>query len=616
MSGLGWTLKRLGAMGPAELAHRARTVLRDRLAPPGYARLTPAEAATRLFREPAALDPARAAAIARVDRGVPGFAPTLAEARELLGGRWSLFGRPVQLDDPPRWRRNYASGAEWPDLPATQLDYRTADAARAPKYVWELGRLTFLPTLALATRLSGDPAYAERALAWLADWTAKNPLGRGIHSTSGIEMAVRVITVTWTAALLGPEHARDPRLAPALGLVGQQALYCRDHLSLGSSANNHLIAEYAAMVVAGSLLPGLRGGDALARRGIAGLERETLSQFHSDGVNGEQAFGYLPFVWELLLAGFVAGGAAGLTVSETVRDRLHASLLFARAIRLADGTAPHVGDEDDGRVLLASEGWSRLELVGNALAAWLDKPGLAAGSQELALLLTGHAAPAPRPAADGTFEFPEGGYTLWRAGRLTALLDHGPLGLGTIAAHGHADALAFELFDGATPLIVDPGTGAYQEEPEVRDRFRGTPWHSTVSFAGRSQSERLGPFLWGERAQTVSGENGWTCLWASGERHTRRVSIGSRRVFVVDRVSGKGAELHFALPPGAEVAIEGTVAELRCGDSELRIEGEGIAPWRLEPIEVATRFGVRAPALRLVAAILGDGCRTTLELLD
>ncbi len=163
---------------------------------------------------------------------------------------------------------------------------------------------------------------------------------------------------------------------------------------------------------------------------------------------------------------------------------------------------------------------------------------------------------------------------------------------------------------------MDPGTGAYQEEPEVRDRFRGTPWHSTVSFAGRSQSERLGPFLWGERAQTVSGENGWTCLWASGERHTRRVSIGSRRVFVVDRVSGKGAELHFALPPGAEVAIEGTVAELRCGDSELRIEGEGIAPWRLEPIEVATRFGVRAPALRLVAAILGDGCRTTLELLD
>jgi hypothetical protein len=616
MSGLRWTLKRLGAMGPAEIAHRARTALRDRLAPPAYARLAPGEAATRLFGAPPAVDPARAAAIAHVDRGAPGFAPSLAEARALLEQRWTLFGRPVQLDHPPRWRRNYASGAEWPDLPASQIDYRDSDAAHAPKYVWELGRLTFLPTLALAARLTGDGAYAERALDWLADWTAGNPLGRGVHSTSGIEMAVRVITVSWTAALLGPERAGDPRLAPALGLVGQQALYCRDHRSLGSSANNHLIAEYAAMAVAGALLPGLRGAGALARAGVAGLEHETLSQFHADGVNAEQAFGYLPFIWELLLAGFTAGEAAGLRASEPVRERLRDSLQFARTIRLPDGSTPHVGDEDDGRVLLASEGVSRLDLVGNALAAWLQAPGLSDGAQELAQLLCGRAAPAPRGVAEGMFEFPHGGYTVWRAGRVTALLDHGPLGLGAIAAHGHADALSIALYDGATPLILDPGTGAYQEEPAVRDRFRGTPWHSTVSFGGRSQSEPLGPFLWGDRPEMLHGVNGWTCLWPSGERHTRRVSIGARRLFIVDRVAGQGAELHFALAPGAEVAIEGTIADLRVGDSEARIEGEGIGPWRLEPIEVAPRFGTRLPAQRLVAAIQGEGCRTTIQLED
>src|SRR5262249_47977463 len=149
-------------------------------------------------------------------------------------------------------------------------------------------------------------------LAWLADWTARNPLGRGIHHTSGIEMGLRVIAVTWTAALLDPPHTQDPRLAPALALAAQQALHCRDHRSLGSSANNHLIAEYAAMTVAGSLLKGLRGGEGLARRGLAGLEHEALRQFHEDGVNAEQAFGYLPFVWELLLTGFAAAEAAGL----------------------------------------------------------------------------------------------------------------------------------------------------------------------------------------------------------------------------------------------------------------------------------------------------------------
>ena len=34
MSGLGWKLRRLSAMGPAEMAHRARIALRDRVAPP------------------------------------------------------------------------------------------------------------------------------------------------------------------------------------------------------------------------------------------------------------------------------------------------------------------------------------------------------------------------------------------------------------------------------------------------------------------------------------------------------------------------------------------------------------------------------------------------------
>ena len=48
-----------------------------------------------------------------------------------------------------------------------------------------------------------------------------------------------------------------------------------------------------------------------AREGLAGLEREALRQIHADGVTAEQAFGYLPFVWELLLSAEVAGEASG-----------------------------------------------------------------------------------------------------------------------------------------------------------------------------------------------------------------------------------------------------------------------------------------------------------------
>lgn len=616
-----WRLRRLRAMSAAEILARARAALRDRFAPPEYARLSPTSAAARLFPGGEPLAGTRLAAFGRVPEARAEFAPVLEAAGELAAGRWNLFGRAVTLADPPRWNRNPLSGAEWPDAPAAALDHRRADLAGGAKFTWEQGRLTFLPTLALAARLSGDDAPAREALRWLEDWTLRNPLGHGIHQTSGIEMAVRAITVSRALALLGAGDARPagevsagaPAPGAAVALLAQQALWCRDHLSLGSSANNHLIAEYAGMTVVGSLVPALDGAAALARAGLAGLEREALRQIHPDGVPAEQAFGYLPFVWELLLNGFLAGEVAGFTVTPPVRDRLVASLEFARSIRLPDGRWPQVGDEDDGRVLLAIEAWSRLDLVGNALAAWLGAPALADDAAAMALLLTGRAPGPARAPEAGRREFPAGGYSIWREGDLLVTFDHGPLGLGTLAAHGHADALAITIFAGATPIVIDPGTWAYQEDPEGRDRFRGTPAHATVSFGARNQSELLGPFLWGARARVSPAGDGWECRWATGERHRRSVAVTGRTVTVADAVEGREPALVFPLPAGAQVEIDGAVARVAIGPTRATFTAEGTGAWRVETGEVSPRYATRVAAPRLVAAISGASCRTVIE---
>ena len=51
MSGIAWRLRRLTAMSPSEIAHRARVALRDHVSPPAWARRTPGEAFERLFPE-------------------------------------------------------------------------------------------------------------------------------------------------------------------------------------------------------------------------------------------------------------------------------------------------------------------------------------------------------------------------------------------------------------------------------------------------------------------------------------------------------------------------------------------------------------------------------------
>ena len=582
-------------MSAAEVWHRLHITVRDRLRPPAYVATTPEEAGRRLFsvapQEALAGSRLHRLIVAAADRAL--FEPELAQARALLDGRWSLFGHDVKLDDPPRWNRNAITGQEWPDASSRQIDYRYPGAAGAPRYAWEVGRLTTLPTLALAARLTGDRRCADRAVAWLDDWTARNPLAHGIHHTSTLEMAIRVVVVCWTLALLG-DGARRVASAPCLGLLAQQALFCRDHLSLGSSANNHLLAEYAGMVVMGAIFPALRGADALLERGLAGIEGQMPRQFHPDGVNAEQAFGYVPYIWELLLYAFIAAEAAGRAATSQTRDRLRASLEFARTVRLTDGRWPQVGDEDDSRLLLVAEGRSRLDLVGNALAAWLGADGLSEHDTALAALLFGRI-PPPRLASDGVHRFASGGYTVWRADRTVVVFDHGPLGLGPLAAHGHADALSLTVFRGQDAVVIDPGTLAYHEDLAARDRSRSTPYHSTVHFGGRSQSEMLGPFLWGRRARVTPEGVGFVCRWATGERHQRTVSfMEGHHIEIVDVAHGADPHVVFVLPPAARVTIDGARASVAVGGTHAIFDVDGSAGWRAEPGEYAPRFGTAA----------------------
>ena len=609
MSGPLWAVRRLSAMGPGELLHRVRVATRDRLSPPAYASLAPKEAFALLY----AADRAEVLHTSRLPRlfapalASEPFAREIAAAAALARGEWTLFGRPVRLEDPPDWRRDPLIGGVWPEQASRALDYRRTDIAGGAKFAWEAGRLTMLPTLALAWRLTGERAHAERAARWLDDFCAKNPLGRGLHHTSGIEMAVRVTTMSWTLALLeGSGLPADP--APALGLVAQQALHCRDHLSLGSSANNHLIAEYGAMATAGALFPALRQADALLDAGLAGLERECLRQIHPDGVTAEQAFGYLPFVWELLLYPLLAGEAAGRAAPPAVKARLAASLEFARTLRLPDGRLPQVGDEDDGRVLLAAEGASRLDLVGDALAAWLGNDALS-DEGALARLLFGRTSGA-RVAADGRHEFESGGWTVWREHGLLVTFGHGPLGLGAIAAHGHADALALTVFRGDDAVVLDPGTFAYHEDPQARDRFRGTPAHATIHFEGRSQSRMAGPFLWGARARVRREGDGYRCSWAGGERHWRKVEVAAGRITIHDSVSRPGAELVFPLDPLAKVELDGARARVTVGRTVARFEASPASNWWCGPAEYSRRFGTKEPSLRLCASLTSLACRT------
>lgn len=619
---LAWTINRLRAMGAGEIVHRASIALRDSLYTPRWERWKPDEAARNLLTQTETESArARISALSLPVRQCPSLAGTLREGQALLDGRWRLFGREVQLDDPPNWRANPITGEEWPDEPATRIEFRRADVAGGAKYAWEVGRLTFLHTLAVCYALTDQPDYARRAESWLSDFCRRNPIGRGIHHTSGIEQGVRNVAILHTLSVLlraGWEVPADT-LEAALGLCVQQALHLRGHLSVGSSGNNHLVAELTGIVLLASCLAerGARSSsawDRMLRFAWRALNSAITEQFHPDGTPAEQAFRYLPFVWELALAGLTAAQRIGLDASPAAVERLAKSLEFARSVRLPGGELPPVGDEDDGRLLMPAEGTSRLDLVGNCLAAWLGAPRVSATAHCYASLLCDEAESDVTVVGDGDFLFPEGGYTVWRRSDLLLLWDHGPLGFRSIAAHGHADALSILLYFGDEPLLADPGTYAYHEDVQARDHFRSTPWHNTVNFGGRNQSENLGPFLWGAKADVTRVGEGYEVRWHTGERHWRRVSCEDEEIVIEDRIAGADADFVFVLGPNVEASLDSTEAMLSLAGRRVSVQSEGLQPWRLEPVEISPRYGQRVPSKRLCARFNDISAMTRLVL--
>ncbi len=593
MSGWAWKVRRLRAMSLQEIGLRAVRMIQERVAPLPK---EPSEQSWRRWVRPEA----EAGWLTELPKRLalyPDCLPDalrerlIAEADALLSGRWQLFGYEVRLADPPDWNLNPVLGKAWMSAPAKQIDYRRIDVAGGVKYVWELSRHQPLLRLAQAYALTGETRYAETCLRWWLDWIERNPRGWGIHWTSALEHAIRVFVWLYCLRLMSdyePVRTALPRLGGALIQHGE---FIERHLSPGSSANNHLIGEGASLAFAGSLLP----DSALTRRwqavGYRILEGEALRQFYEDGVNAEQAFGYLPFVWEFYLHAYRLR-----PVPEAVRERLARSIEFIRNVMDASGYVPQVGDEDDGTVVpMWSVEADRYRVVGRALAMLVgcepvphtplpvgegqgvradreahgrdarateaegqgvradreahgrdarateaEGQGVRANPDDtLAYWLFGEPAPAGLRLTEMRV-YPKGGYAVLHGARWQVLFDAGPLGLGSLAAHGHADALSVWASLDGKPLLIDTGTYAYHEDPAWRDHFRGTSAHNTVQWDYQNQSEILGPFLWGRKANATlkadpeRNEAEGTHDGYAPDAHTRRVRLVEGELIVED----------------------------------------------------------------------------------
>jgi uncharacterized heparinase superfamily protein len=210
------------------------------------------------------------------------------------------------------------------------------------------------------------------------------------------------------------------------------------------------------------------------------------------------------------------------------------------------GNIPRIGDDDEGRVIsLPPDREPRyVASIVAAISGLLGSPELAPPARDPHLRdLLFHSPAAGSSIADGVHHFRDGGYTVIRetvAGHQAMIVfDHGPLGFSSIAAHGHADALAVWLHLDGVPVLIDAGTGHYASGATWRERFRCTAAHNTLTINDTSQSLTAGAFNWRHKANArvtaFSGGRDWV-ITARHDGYARRFGVEHERT--LRRVDG------------------------------------------------------------------------------
>ena len=598
----GWYLRRLRRMSAREVAARSTVAARQ------WWWAKPA-------RRPGLLatvlpGPRRARCTLQIAQRPQGDAANavVQAAEALLQGEWRVFHLLLTgIAAEPDWFRDPLTGIRAPsNAYCFDIAYRDEAAVGNIKFVWELSRHQPATLLACAWWLTGDERFADRAAAHLVSWWDANPFLQGVHWVSGIEVGLRLLSWTWIRALLG-----DWRGAPALfedneTFVGQayaHSRYLSAFHSSGSSANNHLIAEFAGLAAASVAFPWFAESARWAKTAQAGLAREAAAQTHGDGWNREQASAYHLFVAEMLLAVALPARMAGGRFAN-IEDTLRRMLDALAASLDQTGQPPRFGDADDARGLLVDAPGANPDaalldagrVLFGAAPWWPASTGSVLGSIAASLQNETQAErPVPRPAL-----FEDAGIAILRAGDIWLRCDAGPHGYRSIAAHGHADALSAELRYAGVEVLADPGTYCYHGEPEWRSLFRGTRGHNTLTIADTDQAASGGPFLWLTHPQSTLEEWEPDRVWQAshdGYRHTlhrRRVTLTAPYVMVQDWIEAPGPRavlLAFHLGPAVQATLQGRNARLEwCGGSA-RVALPPSLAWQMHRCEQNPPFG-------------------------
>lgn len=531
-------------------------------------------------------------------------------------GTFNLLGlRELKLGNEIDWHLEPLSGKRTPLVHWSQLNYLDAEIAGDKKVTWELNRHQYFTTLGRAYWLTGDERYARVFVSHVTSWMDQNPPKLGINWASSLEIAFRSISWLWALQFFrdSPSLNADVLLR-MLKFLYLNASHLETYLSTYFSPNTHLTGEALGLFYIGLMLPEFRDASRWRDLGLEILESQLLRHVQADGVYFEQSSYYHRYTADFYLHLVVLLRHNGMNLPKALEPKLELLLDHLMYITRPDGTTPFFGDDDGGRLVMlddrAANDFRSVLSTGAVLFNRPDYKFVAGEAAEETLWLLGAEGlrafdelESHEPAKESV-AFADGGYYVMRDGwSPTAnylLFDCGPHGWAN-CGHAHADALAIELAAGGQTMIVDPGTFTYTAARDLRDWFRGSTAHNTVTVDGEWSSIPLDTFSW--KTKTACERLAWfeherftyVAGWHNGYEHIAKPGTHTRSILFLKHD-------YWVLRDRLELSGTHQIDQWFHFDSGISFDGLEIASfaengaWRTEEGWVSHCYAERSPA--------------------
>jgi hypothetical protein len=417
---------------------------------------------------------------------------------------YNFFDKSLDLNQPIDWCKDYKNNVLVHKKYYAAYDKQNFNEVGDIKYVFEPSRFYFLPFLALDYSINDDNESLEKINRILREWKDQNPFLNSIHWTSGIEVGIRSINLIYTHMVLSYNN----KIPEAIDLNIRELIiysykFLAKHLSLYSSANNHLIAELAGLNAISSYFTSDRIQKD-SRKWINMLFNEIVKQVNEDGVNSELCTHYHAEVTDHFLQALRFVERSKTKIPKQIHERYKKMFAFVRHVEY-NGLETIFGDNDEGYLInpYYDKSFSLYDSLILSANMEFNLDHYAKNQFDLRnfLIYGDDLESVSKVSAEKIKDeiFKESGYAFLydHVSSAKASFDFGQIGDKISAAHGHSDIFHFNFELQGEQILIDSGTFQYHKRfSDWRSYFRGVTAHNTISIENSDHAFQNSRMSW------------------------------------------------------------------------------------------------------------------------